>query len=72
MVEGVTPVASGPVARALNSVVPFAPQLYVRKELDNTRLGGALRLYTASDSVRLVANTCRHLITGWEGPDAQG
>jgi nucleoside-diphosphate-sugar epimerase len=70
LVEGVTPVASGLVARALNSVAPFAPQLYVHKQLDNARLGRAVRLYTATDSVRLVANTCRQLIAGSEGQDA--
>src|SRR5262249_53093017 len=70
LVDGVTPVASGLLARALNRVAPFAPQLYVHKQLDNTRLGQALRLCTAADSVRLVANTCQQLIGGWEGPDA--
>ena len=70
LVEGVSPVAGGLVARALNNVAPFARQLYVHKQLDNTRLRRVLRAYTRPDPVRLIADTCRQLVNGWERTDA--
>jgi nucleoside-diphosphate-sugar epimerase len=70
LVDGVSPVAGGLVARALDNVAPFARQLYVHKEIDNTRLRRVLRTYTPPDPVRLVTDTCRRLVTGWERPDA--
>lgn len=70
LVEGVSPVAGGLVGRALDKVAPFARQLYVHKQVDNTRLRRVLRTYTRPDPVRLVADTCRQLVAGWERTDA--
>ncbi len=72
LVAGVSPIAGGLVARALDNVAPFARQLYVNKNLDNNRLRGALDAYTLPDAAQLLANTCRRLLaTRWGRRDAQ-
>lgn len=66
LVDGVTPFAGGLVTRALANVMPFARQLFVAKELDNTRLRGALAGYRAPDPAALAAATCARLAaTRW-------
>jgi nucleoside-diphosphate-sugar epimerase len=67
LVDGVTPFAGGLVTSALDNVMPFARQLYVNKELDNTRLRAALGAgYAAPDAAALVAATCARLAaTRW-------
>lgn len=66
LVEGVSPMAGGLVTQALSNVAPFARQLYVDKELDNTRFRGALDGYAAPDVGQLLTETCRHLVaTRW-------
>jgi len=70
LVEGVSPAAGGLVARALGNVAPFARQLYVHKDVDNTRLRRVLPTYAPPDPIRLVTDTCRRLVLGWEQPDA--
>lgn len=62
LVDGVTPFAGGLVTQALANVMPFARQLYVRKELDNARLRAALGDgYAAPDPAALLAATCARL-----------
>lgn len=71
LVDGISPIAGGLVTSALRDVAPYAPQLYVWKDLDNTRLRGALSSYTAPDPDQLVSDTCRHLVgTRWRRRDA--
>lgn len=64
---GVTTFGGGMVRQALQSVVPFARQLFVVKELDNRRLRGVLgRSYAAPDATELIRRTCEWLIaTRW-------
>lgn len=62
LVNGVTSFAGGLVTQALANVMPFARQLYVSKELDNTRLRSALSAYRAPDPAALVAATCAQLV----------
>lgn len=61
LVDGVTPFAGGLVTQALGNVMPFARQLYVNKELDNSRLRAALAGYAAPDPDALLAATCARL-----------
>ncbi len=66
LVQGVTSFAGSLVTQALANVMPFARQLYVSKELDNTRLRSALGDYRAPDPTALVAATCAQLVaTRW-------
>lgn len=62
LVDGVTSFAGGLVTQALANVMPFARQLYVSKQLDNTRLRAALPAYRAPDPAALVAATCAQLV----------
>jgi len=72
LVEGITPMAGSLVTQALNNVTPFARQLYVDKDLDNSRLRAALDDHTCPDPGALVADSCRHLVrTRWGRRDAQ-
>jgi len=71
LVEGMTPVAGSLLSSALRDVSPFARQLYVNKDLDNTRLREALDSYQCSDTSELVTNTCSQLVsTRWGRQDA--
>lgn len=66
LVDGVKSFAGSLVTQALANVAPFARQLYVRKELDNTRLRAVLTDYRAPDPARLVRDTCSELLsTRW-------
>jgi nucleoside-diphosphate-sugar epimerase len=66
LAAGMTSLSGGLVGRALSSVAPFARQLYVTKELDNTQLRAALRAYSAPDPELLVRRTCESLVrTRW-------
>jgi len=72
LVAGVSPIAGGLVAQALDNVAPFARQLYVDKTLDNSRLREAMDACTLPDAAPLLANTCRRLLaTRWGRRDAQ-
>ncbi|MEO7836504.1 MAG: SDR family oxidoreductase, partial [Acidimicrobiales bacterium] len=62
LVDGVTSFAGSLVTQALANVMPFARQLYVAKELDNTRLRAAMRDYRAPDPTMLLAATCAQLV----------
>ena len=66
MVDGVTGFAGSLVTQALANVAPFARQLYVTKDLDNSRLRSALHDYEAPDAASLVRATCHQLVaTRW-------
>lgn len=62
LVDGVTSFAGSLVTQALANVMPFARQLYVDKDVDNTRLRSALADYVAPDPTALVAATCAQLV----------
>lgn len=55
---------SGPVGQALASVLPFARQMFVTKDVRNDHLVSALRDYHAPDPRRLLVGTCRNLVRG--------
>lgn len=66
LVAGVSSFAGSLITQALANVVPFARQLYVRKDLDNVRLRSTLAQYRSPDPAELVRKTCRHLVaTRW-------
>ncbi len=64
---GVEAFGGGLVRQSLQSVVPFARQLFVAKEVDNRRLRAALGdRYRSPDPADLVRRTCEWLIaTRW-------
>lgn len=67
LAAGVDAFGGGLVRQSLGSVVPFARQLFVRKDVDNSRLRAALGdRYQAPDPSELVRRACRHLVgTKW-------
>jgi len=67
LARGVDAFGGGMVRQALQSVVPFARQLFVGKEIDNSRLRAALGDgYRAPDGADLVRRTCESLVaTRW-------
>ena len=66
LASGVNSFGGGVVRQALSSVVPFARQLFVRKELDTTRLRAALDDYRPADGAELVRRTTDWLVaTRW-------
>ena len=70
LTSGVGSFGGGMVRQALQSVVPFARQLFVVKELDNARLRAALGSYRPPDPADLVRRTCQHLVATRWGRDA--
>ncbi len=67
MLAGATrSLGGGVLGQAVGSVRPFAAQLYVTKEVDNSRLRGLLPDWTPLDAAALFAATCAELIEpGW-------
>ncbi len=67
LAAGVSTFGGGMVRRSLQSVVPFARQLFVGKELDNVRLRQVLGpSYRAPVAAQLVRRTCDTLVaTRW-------
>ena len=66
LVDGVAGFGGDVVRQGLESVVPFAPQLFSHKDFDNARLKALLDVYAAPDASELVSNTCDHLLaTRW-------
>jgi len=67
LARGVSTFGGGMVRQSLQSVVPFARQLFVGKELDNVRLRQVLGpSYRAPDAAELVRRTCDTLVaTRW-------
>lgn len=71
LTSGVGSFGGGMVRQALQTVVPFARQLFVVKELENARLRAALGpSYTPPDPADLVRRTCEYLIASKWGRDA--
>jgi nucleoside-diphosphate-sugar epimerase len=71
LTSGVGSFGGGMVRQALQSVVPFARQLFVVKELDTARMQAALgSSYRAPDPAELVRHTCEHLVATRWGRDA--
>lgn len=67
LANGVDAFGGGLLRQSLQSVVPFARQLFVNKQVDNRRLQAALggRL-DPPDPAELVRRACRHLVdTKW-------
>jgi len=57
---------SGPVLAALETFVPFADQLYLRKDVSSHRLNGVWPGHPALDQRALIASTCGDLVaTRW-------
>lgn len=67
LVSGVGTFGGGMVRQSLQSVVPFARQLFVGKEVDNTRIRALLGpAYSTPDAAELVRRTCDWLVaTKW-------
>jgi nucleoside-diphosphate-sugar epimerase len=64
--DGVGAFASSAVTQAVASVTPFAPQLYVHKEINTDRLSAALGNTTPALATDLVRTTCDWLArTRW-------
>ena len=70
LASGVDAFGGGMVRRSLQSVVPFARQLFVAKELANVRLRAALDDYRPPDAAALVRRTCDWLVASRWGRDA--
>jgi nucleoside-diphosphate-sugar epimerase len=66
LADGVRSFAGGVVNQAVSSVTPFAPQLFVTKDVRNDRLRAALPNYGAPDPRALITASCRFLVrTRW-------
>lgn len=66
LVGGLDGMANAVTVQALRSVAPFARQLYIAKDVDNTRLR-ALNGAEGPDMTALLAMTCRSLVQiGWK------
>ena len=66
LVDGVAGFGGEVVRQGLESVVPFAPQLFSHKSFENARLKALLDVYAAPDATELVSNTCDQLLaTRW-------
>ena len=71
LASGVDAFGGGLVRQSLGSVVPFARQLFVAKQVDNTRLRQALgESYRAPDPADLVRRTCQSLVANKWGRHA--
>ena len=71
LASGVDAFGGGLVRQSLRSVVPFARQLFVDKELDNTALRQVLGdAYRPPDPATLVHRTCKWLVATRWGRDA--
>lgn len=70
LASGVDAFGGGLVRRSLQSVVPFARQLFVGKHLDNARLRANLDGYAFPDPAELVRRTCAWLVASRWGRDA--
>ncbi|MGI8809467.1 MAG: SDR family oxidoreductase [Acidimicrobiales bacterium] len=73
LAAGVGSFGGGLVRSSLQSVVPFARQLFVAKEVDNVRLQDALGdRYRAPDPADLIRRTCDSLVATKWGRHAVG
>jgi len=66
LVDGVDSFGGDVVRQGLGSILPFAPQLFSRKCVDNQRLKSIMDVYAAPDAKELVSNASDYLIaTRW-------
>jgi thioester reductase-like protein len=66
LVDGISAFGGGIVNQAVSSVAPFGKQLFIKKDIRNSKLVGALRNYREEDARSLILNTCRYLVrTRW-------
>lgn len=66
LADGVNSFGGDVVRQGLGSIVPFAPQLYSHKSLDNRRMQAIMDVYAAPDARELVSNTSDFLVeTRW-------
>ncbi len=66
LADGARAFSGGVVEQAVSSVAPFAKQLFVRKNVRNEKLAGALADYRAPDAPELLRKTCDYLLrTRW-------
>jgi len=64
--EGLTGLSASIVSEAVNSIQPFAPQLFIHKSFNNPNLVQALPAYQAPNMMQLTENVVQHLIkTQW-------
>lgn len=66
LVEASGSLSASPMGQAIGSVAPFAEQMFLPKEFDNSRLRDAWPEYPVSEPRRLVEITCAKLVaTRW-------
>jgi nucleoside-diphosphate-sugar epimerase len=66
LAEATRGLSASPLGQAIGSVAPFAEQMFLDKEFDNSRLRRAWPQCPPTDSRRLVAATCARLVeTRW-------
>jgi nucleoside-diphosphate-sugar epimerase len=64
--EGLTGLSASIVSQAVNSIQPFAPQLFIHKAFANDHLVAAIDDYQAPQMMQLTENVVQHLIdTQW-------
>lgn len=62
LADGVDKLSGSVVTQAIASVAPFARQLFIDKDIKNTKLTAALGPHAVPDPGRLVGQTCRRLV----------
>lgn len=67
LAQGVSGFAGRVLGQAVGSILPFAPQLYVRKCVLNGNLRAAATAWPPEDSRRLVHSTCARLVASGFG-----
>ena len=66
LVDGISAFGGGIVNQAVSSVAPFGKQLFIKKDIRNSRLVAELRDYREPDARSLILNTCHYLVrTRW-------
>jgi len=66
LVDGISAFGGGIVNQAVSSVAPFGKQLFIKKQIQNHNVVGALKDYRAPDARKLILNTCEYLVrTRW-------
>lgn len=66
LVDGLSAFGGGIVNQAVSSVAPFGKQLFIKKDIRNSKLVSALPSYHEPDARGLILNTCRYLVrTRW-------
>ena len=66
LVDGISSFGGGIVNQAVSSVAPFGKQLFIKKDIRNSKLVSALANYPKPYARSLILNTCRYLVrTRW-------